>query len=34
VDECYSSLLGSSQLSNELAGWRSRDLCFCVFYAT
>jgi hypothetical protein len=24
VDECYSSLLGSSQLANELAEWRSR----------
>jgi hypothetical protein len=24
VDECYSSLLDSSQRANELAGWRSR----------
>jgi hypothetical protein len=24
VDECYSSLLGSSQRANELAEWRSR----------
>jgi hypothetical protein len=24
VDECYSSLPGSSQRANELAGWRSR----------
>jgi hypothetical protein len=38
VDECYCSLLGSSQRVNELAGQQSRDLCFlrgpCEVYIT